>query len=142
MGAKIHSFLQKLGYHFNDEALISEAFRHSSYVNEQADSGLRDNERLEFLGDAVLNLVVGHLLMQRYPEMKDLLLACREKAPIKIWNAADIGVTTADIGLQGSLTHVIKTFAPKAERQAEMLAGDTPTVARELVQRLHSQKLV
>ena len=67
MGVKIHSFLQKLGYHFTDEELISEAFRHSSYVNEQADSGLRDNERLEFLGDAVLNLVVGHLLMLRYP---------------------------------------------------------------------------
>lgn len=65
------AFMQKLGYHFTDEALISEAFRHSSYVNEQADSGLRDNERLEFLGDAVLNLVVGHLLMQRYPEMRE-----------------------------------------------------------------------
>lgn len=86
--------------------------------------------------------VVSAINTPRYPEMKGLLLACREKAPIKIWNAADIGVTTADIGLQGSLTHVIKTFAPKAERQAEMLAGDTPTVARELVQRLHSQKLV
>jgi ribonuclease-3 len=60
-----------LGYHFSDETMISEAFRHSSYVNEQADSGLRDNERLEFLGDAVLNLVVGYLLMQRYPEMKE-----------------------------------------------------------------------
>ena len=65
------AFFQKLGYHFTDEALISEAFRHSSYVNEQADGGLKDNERLEFLGDAVLSLVVGYLLMQRYPEMKE-----------------------------------------------------------------------
>ena len=65
------AFFQKLGYHFTDEALISEAFRHSSYVNEQADSGLRDNERLEFLGDAVLNLVVGYLLMLHDPEMKE-----------------------------------------------------------------------
>jgi len=86
--------------------------------------------------------VVSAINTPRYPEMKGLLLACREKAPIEIWNAADIGVTTADIGLQGSLTHVIKTFAPKTERQAEMLTGDTPTVAGELVQRLHSQKLV
>jgi ribonuclease-3 len=68
---EFNAFFQKLGYHFTDEALISEAFRHSSYVNEQADSGLRDNERLEFLGDAVLNLVVGHLLMLRYPEIKE-----------------------------------------------------------------------
>jgi ribonuclease-3 len=68
---KFNSFFQKFGYHFSDETMISEAFRHSSFVNEQADSGLRDNERLEFLGDAVLNLVVGYLLMQRYPEMKE-----------------------------------------------------------------------
>ena len=65
------AFFQKLDYQFTDETLISEAFRHSSYVNEQADGGLRDNERLEFLGDAVLSLVVGYLLMQRYPEMKE-----------------------------------------------------------------------
>jgi ribonuclease III len=68
---EFNAFVQKLGYQFTDEALISEAFCHSSYVNEQVDSGLRDNERLEFLGDAVLNLVVGYLLMQRYPEMKE-----------------------------------------------------------------------
>lgn len=65
------AFFQKLDYQFTDETLISEAFRHSSYVNEQADGGLRDNERLEFLGDAVLSLVVGYLLMRRYPEMKE-----------------------------------------------------------------------
>jgi len=65
------AFFQKLDYQFTDETLISEAFRHSSYVNEQADGGLRDNERLEFLGDAVLSLAVGYLLMRRYPEMKE-----------------------------------------------------------------------
>ncbi|MGD9186176.1 MAG: ribonuclease III [Desulfobacterales bacterium] len=65
------AFFQKLDYQFADETLISEAFRHSSYVNEQADGGLRDNERLEFLGDAVLSLAVGYLLMRRYPEMKE-----------------------------------------------------------------------
>jgi ribonuclease III len=65
------AFMRKLGYHFTDEAVIAEAFRHSSYVHEQADNGLKDNERLEFLGDAVLNLAVGYLLMQRYPEMQE-----------------------------------------------------------------------
>ncbi len=52
-------------------ALLEEALRHSSYVNEQLDADLRDNERLEFLGDAVLNLVIGHLLMQAYPQMHE-----------------------------------------------------------------------
>jgi ribonuclease III len=64
-------FSQKLRYEFKDHDFIEEAFRHSSYVNEQGDQKLRDNERLEFLGDAVLNLVVGHLLMARYPELKE-----------------------------------------------------------------------
>jgi ribonuclease III len=63
--------MRKLGYRFNDHRLIAEAFRHSSYVNELTEGGLRDNERLEFLGDAVLNLAVAHLLMQRYPEMNE-----------------------------------------------------------------------
>jgi ribonuclease III len=62
---------QKLGYQFNSRDLLEEALRHSSYVNEQPDSELRDNERFEFLGDAVLNLIVGHILMERYPDLKE-----------------------------------------------------------------------
>jgi ribonuclease-3 len=62
---------QKLQYEFKDKNLLQEALRHSSYVNELADPQLRDNERLEFLGDAVLNLIIGHILMQRYPDLKE-----------------------------------------------------------------------
>jgi ribonuclease III len=54
---------EQLGYTFNDPDLLEEAFRHSSYVNELVDSGLKDNERLEFLGDAVLDLGISHILM-------------------------------------------------------------------------------
>ncbi|MGD2096013.1 MAG: ribonuclease III [Desulfobacterales bacterium] len=62
---------KKLGYQFKSKELFAEALRHSSYVNEQPVPDLRDNERLEFLGDAVLNLIVGHILMERYPQMKE-----------------------------------------------------------------------
>ena len=62
---------QNLNYQFNSKGMLEEALRHSSFVNEQADPDLRDNERLEFLGDAVLNLIIGHILMQRYPELKE-----------------------------------------------------------------------
>jgi ribonuclease III len=62
---------RNLHYRFNAKRLLEEALRHSSFVNEQADPDLRDNERLEFLGDAVLNLIIGHILMQRYPELKE-----------------------------------------------------------------------
>ena len=60
-----------LHYRFHNLALLEEALRHSSYVNEHPDDSMRDNERMEFLGDAVLNLVIGHLLMYAYPEMRE-----------------------------------------------------------------------
>jgi ribonuclease-3 len=66
-----HALQQILRYEFKDAELMEEALRHSSYVNEQTDTQLRDNERLEFLGDAVLNLVVGDLLMKAYPQMRE-----------------------------------------------------------------------
>jgi len=64
-------FQEKLGYRFFDISFLEEALRHSSYVNELPEDNIRDNERLEFLGDAVLSLVVGHLLINRYPQMKE-----------------------------------------------------------------------
>lgn len=67
----LRAFMHKLEYNFSDEDLIEEAFRHSSYVNEQIGETFRDNERLEFLGDAVLNLIVGHILMERFPDIKE-----------------------------------------------------------------------
>ena len=72
MEAKDSSEIERiLQYNFNEKNLLKEALRHSSYVNELGDAQLRDNERREFLGDAVFNLVVGHILMRRYPELKE-----------------------------------------------------------------------
>ena len=52
----------RIGYRFTDRALLAEALTHRSYANESREQGMPDNERLEFLGDAVLDLVVGHSL--------------------------------------------------------------------------------
>jgi ribonuclease III len=60
-----------LSYCFKNRDLLIEALSHSSFVNEQPLKNLRDNERLEFLGDAVLNLVIGHVLMDRFPEINE-----------------------------------------------------------------------
>lgn len=62
---------KKLGYGFQNRSILSEAVRHSSFVNERAIPDMRDNERFEFLGDAVLSLAVGHILMERHPELKE-----------------------------------------------------------------------
>jgi len=67
----LSELMQKLPYEFKNVNLLEESLRHSSFVNEQPDATLQDNERLEFLGDAVLNLVVGHLLIERYPDLKE-----------------------------------------------------------------------
>jgi ribonuclease-3 len=57
---------EKLAYRFRKQELLEEAFRHSSFVNERKKSGLEDNERLEFLGDAVLDLAISHILMDAF----------------------------------------------------------------------------
>src|SRR5690554_873186 len=56
---------------FQNRSLLQQAFTHSSYVNEQQKSRLSDNERLEFLGDAVLELVVSDFLFKKYREMSE-----------------------------------------------------------------------
>src|ERR1051325_1163073 len=57
-----------LGYAFSDPALLQQALVHTSYVNERPGRGLESNERLEFLGDAVLGVVVAHRLYELHPE--------------------------------------------------------------------------
>lgn len=61
---------QRLGLHFSNLALLTRALTHRSYVNENANS-LEDNERLEFLGDAVLDFIVGAWVYNRFPEMRE-----------------------------------------------------------------------
>lgn len=57
-----------LGYQFNDLARLKAALVHTSYVNERPDREIESNERLEFLGDAVLGMVVAHRLFELRPE--------------------------------------------------------------------------
>lgn len=67
----IDRFCERLGYRFRHPELLIEAFRHSSYVNEIGDSQIRDNERLEFLGDAVLDLAISDILMEFFKYAKE-----------------------------------------------------------------------
>jgi len=62
---------EKLGVDFRDRSLLSRAMTHRSYLNENPDWSLEDNERLEFLGDAVLDFVVGAYLYHHFPEMDE-----------------------------------------------------------------------
>jgi len=92
-------------------------------------------ERLQCRIPALIT-VVGEMNNPRFPRVERLLWACREKAPIQIWNAADIGVKTQQVGLEGSLTHVIRTFAPKFKREGKILEGSKENVVRDLIRKL------
>src|SRR3989338_5515758 len=59
---------KKLGLTFLNKALLNQALSHSSYAHEHRKKGELDNERLEFLGDAVLKLVTSEYLYNKYPE--------------------------------------------------------------------------
>lgn len=60
-----------LGYRFNDRSKLETALTHRSFANENKKLDRIDNEKLEFLGDAVLDLVVGHAIMDAFPELKE-----------------------------------------------------------------------
>ena len=62
---------EKLGYYFGDLNLLKTALQHTSWVHEYGDITAEDNERLEFLGDAVLGLVITHVLMEKFPYEKE-----------------------------------------------------------------------
>lgn len=68
---KFGKLQEQLGIHFQDGNLLKQAFTHSSYVNEHPEKRRHDNERLEFLGDAVLELTVSHYLFNRFPSMNE-----------------------------------------------------------------------
>ena len=61
----------KIGYHFKNKDLLSEALTHSSYANERKAQHIKYNERLEFLGDAVLSIVVSDYIFSHCPELPE-----------------------------------------------------------------------
>ena len=62
---------QKIGYQFKDKGLLKHAMSHSSYANEHRQKQMHDNERLEFLGDAVLEIASSDFLFHQYPQMPE-----------------------------------------------------------------------
>lgn len=68
---RLRRFLKEFSLDFNNEALLKQAFTHSSYVNEHRRRIHEDYERLEFLGDAVLELLISQYLFKRFPDMSE-----------------------------------------------------------------------
>ncbi len=114
------TFMQNLGYRFRSPGLLQEALQHSSYVNEQARS-LTSNERLEFLGDTVLNLVVSHLLMVQFPDLDEGALS-RMRA--NLVNETSLAAIAADLDL-GNFVHLGKGEIRTQGRYKKSILSDT-----------------
>lgn len=89
-------FQEKIDVIFKDEALLKNAFIHKSYVNEHRNDGIQSNERMEFLGDAVLELVVTEYLYKSYPDQPEGMLTNWRSALVKGKHLAQVG---RDLGL-------------------------------------------
>jgi len=92
------SLLQdRLSYSFKDPGLLRRAMTHKSYLNEHRKQDWQDNERLEFLGDSVLDLVIGRQLMEQFPDASEGSLSkmkaniVSEESLAKIAEELDLG---------------------------------------------------
>lgn len=83
----------RLGLTFGDKTLLQRALTHRSYVNENPDFPLEDNERLEFLGDAVLNFITAEYLYHRFPEMAEGQLTSLRAALVRTETLAEFAQT-------------------------------------------------
>ena len=97
-GSRDYSRLeQRLGHRFRDGALLESALTHRSFLNEPPGAGRSDNERLEFLGDAVVDLVVGHLLMRDFPALREGELSIARARVVNEQGLAGVA-TSLDLG--------------------------------------------
>ena len=86
------SYEDVLGVEFRKPALLTQALTHSSFVNESgAEVSASDNERLEFLGDAVLDIIVADLLFRKYPDVSEGELTQLRAALVKTDSLAYLG---------------------------------------------------
>jgi ribonuclease-3 len=93
-------FEQSIGITFANKDILKHAFIHRSYINENPKSGLEHNERLEFLGDAVIELVVTDYLFRNYPTNHEGDLTAYRSALV---NAVIMGEVARDLGMNDYL---------------------------------------
>lgn len=92
MNFNTESIEKILGVAFENKELLKQAFVHRSYLNENKDTGLLHNERLEFLGDAVLELVVTHHLYEVYPDKTEGDMTSYRSALVNADTCAEVAV--------------------------------------------------
>ena len=110
---------EKLGFDFKDISLLVTALTHRSYVNEHKALGVEHNERLEYLGDAVLELVSSDFLYRRYNESEGIMTALRSA----LVRTESIGAAGMELGY-GPLVRLSKGEKQGSERAHEVILAD------------------
>lgn len=90
------AFEDSVEFSFNDKGLLTQAFTHRSYLNENRDEGCKHNERLEFLGDAILELVVTDHLFKSFPDKAEGELTAYRSALV---NTVTLAETAASVNM-------------------------------------------
>lgn len=110
---------EKLGFEFHDIMLLVTALTHRSYVNEHKQSAQEHNERLEFLGDAVLELVVSDFLYHEYDEPEGIMTAWRSA----LVRTESIGSSGEELGY-GPLVRLSRGEKHGSERAHAVIMAD------------------
>jgi ribonuclease-3 len=100
MAIQFSDFEKKIKVVFKDKKMLKQAFTHRSYINENGGTTLSHNERLEFLGDAVLELIVTDFLYKKYPQYTEGELTSLRSALV---NAVIISEIAGNIGMNDYL---------------------------------------
>ncbi len=110
---------EKLGFEFKDINLLITALTHRSYVNEHKQSAAEHNERLEFLGDAVLELVTSDFLFRNYEEPEGIMTAWRSA----LVRTESIGAAGEELGY-GPLVRLSKGEKHGSDRAHAVILAD------------------
>ncbi|MHB8710625.1 MAG: ribonuclease III [Minisyncoccota bacterium] len=114
------SFAHKLGLSFNNPDLLIGALTHRSYINEHRDYAGNHNERLEFLGDAVLELAVTNFLFKKFPAAPEGTLTSYRAALV---NTASLAESATSLGVSGFLL-LSKGEAKDTGRARDVILAD------------------
>ena len=114
---------ERLGIVLKDPEAIHQAFVHSSYFNENPNAVSGHNERLEFLGDAVIGLIVSRLLYERFPAEDEGLLTARRAALVN-------RDALASLGLQIGLDRYLLLAGESRRREAPPAHRSSPAPSR------------
>lgn len=116
----IHELGEQLGIAFSDPDAIRQAFVHASFANENPDQVHGNNERLEFLGDAVLGVIVSNILYARFPDADEGALTAHRAALV---NRASLASVADELHLDRYLLLGRGELEAGGSRRPSLLAG-------------------